>query len=395
MFKSTLATFLVALSYSMTLAQTDIDVIVNEIIANNTELNSTRMQTSAEKAALASSNNLEDPDVEFSHQWGQKGIGNKWGIDVSQSFDWPGVYSARSKANAATSLAMDYLNDAKAFDVRYNVRIALMDVIYARQKIDLFNQMVSRLDSMTAVYSRGAETGDVSRLDVNKLKIARINANRRLNEASIEYMTAIGTLKGLNGGKDVSGLVDRLDRFPNTALLPQATYENDALSNNPSVKYAAAMDQAELLNEKVLKRSRLPGLTIGYNHEYEMGDHFNGFKIGLTLPFFSNKHKAAEISSRRVALQAERNNVEIASLAEIRSIYGQIERLDNEMTQYRDVLSDGENMRLLNVALAAQHITLIDYLTEYNYFLDAQMSFIDIRYQRELLMAKLTRYSAL
>lgn len=395
MIKSILASFIVAMSSAMAFAQTDIDLIVNEIMANNAELNSTRLRTSAEKAALASSNNLEDPEVEFSHQWGQNGIGNKWGIDVSQSFDWPGVYSARSKANAATSLAMDYLDDAKAFDVRYNVRTALIDVIYAQQKIDLLRRMVSHIDSIATVYSRGAETGDISRLDVNKLKIERIGANRRLNESTLEYMTAVGTLKGLNGGKDVSGLVERLDHFSHTGLLPQASYEDEALRNNPSVRYAEAMDQAESLNEKVLNHSRFPGLTIGYNHEYEMGDHFNGFKIGLTLPFFSNRHKAAEISSRRVALQAEQHNVETASLSEIRSVYGQIERLDKEMAQYGDVLSDGENMRLLNVALAAQHITLIDYLTEYNYFLDAQMSYIDICYQRELLMAKLTRYSTL
>lgn len=376
------------------IAQTDVDRIVDEILSNNPELKAVRFNVSADKYAVAASNNLEDTEVEFSHQWGQGGIGNKWGIDVAQSFDWPGVYGIRSKANEATMNAMDYLTESKVYDTRYAIRAAITDLIYARKKIDLLHQMASHIDSMTAVYSRNAEKGEVSRLDVNKLKIERMAANRRLNETSIEYLNSVEAIQKLNGDKSLPEYLDRLDTFISAELRPCTFYENEGIRNNPSIKYAATMERAESLNEKALKRSRFPGLTIGYNHEYEMGDHFNGFKIGLTLPIFSNRHKTEEIKERRMALKAEQSNANSVMLSEIRTAYSQIQRLDNEIRQYQEILNDGENLRLLTIALDARHITLLEYLTEYNYFIDAQLSLIDITYQREILMTKLTRYSS-
>ncbi|MDE6369672.1 MAG: TolC family protein, partial [Muribaculaceae bacterium] len=51
---------------------------VSEILANNPTLAARRANVNADILGLKADNNLADPEVEFEHQWGQPGVGNKW-----------------------------------------------------------------------------------------------------------------------------------------------------------------------------------------------------------------------------------------------------------------------------------------------------------------------------
>lgn len=369
-----------------------IGTLADEILSNNTELASFRLRNDAERTALKSNNNLADPEFEFGHQWGQDGIGNKWSVELSQSFEWPGVYSARSEANKATALTYDYLDQSKASEIRYSAMNLLVDIYYGKKQIDMISTMLVRIDSLMAVCRKGVSTGDISRLDLNKLKIERINVASRLNEAAVGYEAVVNELKGLNGGKSIGEIVDRLQAYSPVILQPIDNYMHKIQTNNPTIRYAQAMDNAEIANEKVVKRSRIPGFSIGLNHEYEMGDHFNGITFGLTLPLFSNRNKQSEIRTRRIALQSEIYHAETVASSEIRSAYEQIKALDDMINQYKTVLGDSDNLRLLDVALNAQHMTMLDYLLEYNYFIEAESQYIETCRQRDKQMNVLLRW---
>lgn len=366
--------------------------LAEEILGNNTELTATHQRNEAERAALKSNNNLSDPEIELGHQWGQGGIGTKWNVGISQSFEWPGVYSARREANEATSRSFDLLNQSKAVEIKQTAMDLLVDIYYGQKKIELLKGILGRIDSLTSVCRKGVATGDISRLDLNKLKIERITAAGRLSEATSSYSASVSELTGLNGGKSTDGIIERLSAYTPSTLHPIDKYLHSAQTNAPAIQYASALEKVEAANEKVLKRSRIPGFSFGVSHEYEMGEHFNGITLGLTLPIFSNRHKQAEIESRRIAIQSERYNAENSTTSEIRTAYGQIQDLDRLIGQYREVLSDSENLRLLDVALKAQHITMLDYLMEYNYFTDAETQLIETCRQRDRLMNVLQRW---
>ena len=89
-----------------------LDEMAKSIAENNGSYKSELAKAEADIMDEKVSNNLEDPEIAVSHAWGAEGIGNKFGVEISQSFDWPGVYRARSKATAENSRALQYLAEA-------------------------------------------------------------------------------------------------------------------------------------------------------------------------------------------------------------------------------------------------------------------------------------------
>lgn len=367
---------------------------VNTIERNNLSLPAEHARQDAEKAQLATENNLNDPEVEFSHLWGQKQIGTKWSVGVSQSFDWPGVYGARSEKVNAQSQALDYLTRQRRSDLRLEIANTLIDAVYAKQLHALYVDMLMRIDSLSSVYKRGYELGEISKLDINKLKIERIAAARQVNESALQLLDAKNKLTALNGGRECEDVLASLGDFPSFELMPLADYLTIAEAENPSMRYSAQMAQVSALDAKTMRFGNYPGFSVGYNHEYEMGDHFNGFSVSLTLPFFSNRKKVAAANAQQLAYEMETEDIAKQLQTSIHSDYKYVTTLNSEISQYREAIDDSENTRLLNLALKSGHITLIEYFLQTNYFLSARADYIDLLYRRALTMARLNRWNS-
>ena len=151
--------------------------IVDNIAINNKEVTAAIAQDASVNASLSINNRLPAPELSFGHLWGQRGIGNKWNVEVSQSFDWPGMYSARREANRYQSLASEASVAKSIYDARCNTAHALISAIYYDKLTQLYSSNLSRVDSLLDLYNRGYKMGEISILDVNKLKIDRIAAN--------------------------------------------------------------------------------------------------------------------------------------------------------------------------------------------------------------------------
>lgn len=390
--KSLITIILIGLSAITSAAQEDsFDRLVEKIVATNPELAKLKASNAVESEAIKSENNLSDPEIEFTHQWGQHGIGTKWGIDLQQSFDWPGVYSARRRAGDAARRAKEIEYAVKRNDVAYEARCGITEAFYARKLMQLQQHQLDIIDSLQKVYSRGAERGEVSLLDVNKLKIERIRVGSRLTDAVAAYNDALGKLSQLSCAAAIDGIED-IAEYPSKKLLPASVYIKRAIDNSPVLALTRAQEKVEAENLSVINKSTVPGFSVGYMHEYELGEHFNGLKIGMTIPFFSNRHKKSEIAARKELIRLERTTNELKIESDISFDCKSVMRLDSDIAAYTEALTANDNPRLLGIALNARHITLVDYLTEMSYFLEAAEALIDLQLKRQLIMNRLERY---
>lgn len=377
------------------LAETTADFtdIVSKIESNNTSIAVSEHNINTEKAMLSSLNNLSDPEAEFSHQWGQRGIGNKWSVGISQSFEWPGVYSSREKQIFSEKSALSKLHLEKKRQVRLEIRRTLIDIVYYKQLLSLMQSQLKRIDSLYSISLKGASMGEISKLDINKLKIERINVSRELCDAENSLSETCLKLTELNGGNNCSELVSRICSFPNEQLQTMEYYKSNSHQNDPTKAYREYMADASNYEKQVLQRSNIPSFSVGYNHDYELGEHFNGVSLGLTIPVFSNRHKKAEIESRQILLVAEQIDAENRINTVVETSYSQVLSLDREISLYGSVLKDSDNIRLLDIALKSGHITLIEYLLEINYFMDAHKYLLDVTRQRAIRMSELTQWT--
>lgn len=392
--KRAITTLLIGVSLTISIAAQNerFNYCVDFITSNNETLKADSINTQSQILSLQQKNNLSDPELDLSHQWGQRGIGNKWSVGVSQSFEWPGVYSARKKQVNAEVEALIQNLSAQENELRMNIRNALIEYIYTRKLIALYNDQLARIDSLIIIYNRGAELGEISKLDVNKLKIERIAASRQLNEAQNTLTGHQQTITNLNGGKDCSNELATLSDFPNVEPGDVNDYIQTAHMHDPSIQALTMQSEAIRHESNVVRQSYIPSFSVGYNHDYELGDHFNGLSIGLTLPIFSNRKKKSEIASRRTFIETTQEIVQSEIHNEIQTLYRQVVNLNTEINQYRAVIEDKDNIRLLNMALDAGQITLIDYLQQVNYFQQAQADYIGIERQRAIYMSQLCRW---
>lgn len=366
---------------------------MNTIVSNNLSVKYNEASDAAKLEELKGENILEAPEVEFEHVWGAENIGRKWNLSVSQSFDWPGVYEARKESIRTSGVAMQYLRESAMLDVRAEVKTALIDLIYTRRKIDAISGLSESMGKLVEIYRTAVEKRELTRLDYNKAVLEKIDMDRELKSLKGELAVLVSQLEALNGGKSVSSIIEKLgDEYPGYTL-------SDLVPNTDMVKerdpqYAAAMASIDANKSlvKVEKLNRFPGFSLGYVHEYEMGEKFNGFSIGITLPFLTgkNKLKAARLQTEALNYEADMQLTE--RVAELNGIYRQAVALHDLIEQSEPVIMDGANFELLKKALDGGQISLLTYLQEVHYFRAAQSDFLDTVYQYQLALAKLSRY---
>lgn len=369
------------------------DDVVSEVMSNNLTGRAEAARAGAQVEGILGENTLESPEVEFSRVWGTTAeAGNKWSLAVSQSFDWPGVYAARREAARTARTASQYLIESTLLDLRQEVSTLLVDIIHNTQLIEMQSQLVDRMNELEAYYKKAADAGSETRLDYNKTVLERIAAHRELHSLEAQRETLLASLRVLNGGHDVKELVAGLgSNYPimtsPSAITPELIKERDP-------QYAAALAAVEAAKSmvKVEKRSRIPGFSIGYEHEVEGDETFNGFSIGLTLPVWGRKH---QIKAGTLEAEAALIDAEMALARRINEMDGdrrQLEGLRTILDEYEPVVNDKASYELLQKALNVGQINLLTFLQESNYYMAAKRDYIDTLYEYNLALNRLNRY---
>lgn len=380
---------------AMSAVAQDYDALLKQVVGNNTELSSLESANESQIQALRGENNLPETGIDLEHQWGQKNIGNKWSVGISQGFEWPGIYGARNEVARSTSEAMEYLNRSNYLEKMLEVKLLFIDIVNARKNLRVMEQVCDYMSQLKTKYHDGFKQGEVSILDVNKIDIEHVAVSRRCNELRIQLGVLQNSLKTLNGGKDCSEIISMLDAYPEDVILSEDAYETMIKQNDPQLKYNSSMLQSQSAAVRVARMGNLPGFTLGYMHVNELGSHFNGLKIGISLPLFSNRHKSKAAEALRESIGYEQSTLEIAKLSTMYSNRAKAVKLYSEVEDYRGVFEKSDNLALLKKALDGGEITLLTYLQEVNYFLEAQRDYMNLVYEYHYTLAQLNKYCLL
>lgn len=378
---------------SVMCANATTDRLVEEIIETSPQVEALKSKLRAETANSLTTNNLNDPEVEFEHQWGMKGIGNKWGVSVSQGFDWPGTYPARSSAAKLMRKASQSSFDSELSELRLKVKLSLIDLCHANRDAALLDSIKSSLTQLLDKYRTSFDKGETTILDVKKIEIELLGVTRQLNEAIIAREAIVGELRAVNPGFGWGNTLS-LDQYPaEDGVRTEAEYAEILRQNDNQSRYLNDMKELSLANAKVERNSRMPGFSVGYRYDYELGERFNGLSVGVTLPLFSNRNKVkasmAEADSYQTAITSRNAALE----AEWNAMRQQAIRLGEECEQYELILTTSDTQRLLKMALDGGEISLLDYLQETAYFKQAQRDYIATEHELHTVLAKLNRYN--
>ena len=374
-------------------AQGSISDVVASVEQNNARLKAARARVSSDSIALRASNNLEDPRVAFEYNFGSKNVGDKWAIGVSQGFEWPSIYSERSRANNHRIDALSAAERAERADLILNTRLLCLDLIYTNRQIEAQDLILKNVDELYNLYNKAFEHGEASIIDINKIKIERIAAVQALDELKSKRNSLKEQLAGLNGNKSIDGVnLDLLDDYPADELAAIEAYRSLYATNNPQAEYFTHIDNSTRSDVKVARMGWLPKLELGYQYTNELGDGFNGVTVGASIPLFSNKRKVAAAKAEAITNELNRNTYRNDVEAQLKADYAQAVALKSQLTQYFDIIADDNNFTVLRKALDGGQITLLNYLLELRYFLDAKNKYLDLEHSYHATIASLSRY---
>lgn len=368
-------------------AQSPVDGYVAEILANNPELRAQRAAASAEIINRIASNRLGAAEAGFAYKWPSiAGEVTKIEFEVSQSFDWPGVYGARRRSTSAARRASADRVAAAEKEIRLQIREQLYELIFATDRVDLLSRMVENIDTLHVHLHRLLDNGEATELDHRKLLLEEVALRQQLTDALQTRTEAFSAIATLNGGELPAGIGELResgseDLKPLEEYLAVADFESRALESEAEVMR---------LDARAERMGLAPGFSVGYVMEKEGPVYYNGFSVGLRLPDYGAKTRAEAMDLQAGALKAQAQTAAADRLARLTADYSSVEKAARLIAEYEKAF--GHNYeKLLQRALDGGQMTYIDYFNELNYYLTARIDYINARLNYHKLLNRLAQ----
>lgn len=372
--------------------QTSVDQVLQSIEANNKELQANAQLTAARKLEARLDNNLPDPSVTYAHQYGNKeGLGIQGELVASQSFDFPSVYVQKNKLTKTKAVGLDRQQAEFRQQVLLQAQEICLDLVLLNQQKSLLDVRRQNAEQLSALYATRLQTGDANILETNKIDLELLNARNeaRMNEAA--RVVKLQELATLNGGLAIS--------FTDTVygilkeILSFDELKADAMSSNVQLLTLQSEKAAALRQISVSKSKGLPGLELGYRlNTAAGGERFNGFLVGVSIPLFSNRNnvKQAKAQTRYTEMQLESTTTTVEQ--ELQQFYTQSLALKSSLDEYSQVLKAQNSLALLNKAIQAGQISMIEYFVDVTTYYQTMQNYMQIQNEYQKIMARIYRY---
>ena len=373
-------------------AQTSIEEVLRSVEANNKELQANRQMVTAQKLEAKLDNNLPDPSVSYTHQYGNKeGMGIQGELVASQSFDFPTVYVQKNKLSKAKGEGFDRQSAEIRQQILLQAKEVCLDLVLLNQQKNLLDIRRQNAEQLSALYETRLQNGDANVLEVNKINLELLNAKNeaRMNEAA--RMAKLHELAMLNGGIEIN--------FTDTAYLPVENplsfvdLKQEAIPANRQLLSLQSEKAAALRQLSVSKSLNLPGFELGYRlNTATGGERFNGFLVGISIPLFSNRNhvKQAKAQSLYTDLQLESATATIES--DLLRLYNQSVALKTSIDEYSEVLKNQNNLALLNKAIQAGQISMIEYFVDVTTLYQSMQNHMQLQNEYQKVMAQLYKF---
>ncbi len=373
-----------------------LDQVLEVALENNPNLKVAQFQTAREQALKGTSFNL--PKADLGVEYGQTNsiADNDTRFSISQTFEFPTVYSRQSKLNSSKVAASKLRQEVVQNDLVAQVSSTYYRLWFLKSK----GNVLQRQDSIYSRFSYAAQlrydNGESNALELAtaNAELADINIMVQQNEAAIAEGQF--TLQNLMNVDDAVEIETPKLEMKSAMEVSNTTDMN--VSKNPLVSYYKQQIDVAENERKVASAKRLPDITLGYFNQsfigtgdagtiYDAGDRFTGVQLGLSIPLWAKPH-TAKITAAKIYKQETEAQLEVAenqTKSKLQSLFTELQKILKNIEYYRksglpqsDVLfktaqrgfEEGEigyieYVQGLNRALTIQ-VTYLDFLNQYN-----------------------------
>lgn len=368
----------IALAATASIKAQDINAVLKSIEQNNVELKALQKGNEAAGIEIKSLNTLEDLSIEYSPFFQSKvgGIASSE-LVITQGFDFPTLYGARKKAGKLQRNVLDMQYQTARRDILLNAKKLCLDIINYNKQKQLLQERRKNADELLAMFKVKFDNGEATSLELNKIKLDRMNLETELVQADTKHANALQQLQALNGGLPIEVNMTEYPAVP--ADNDQTMYEK-AVATDWNVRTAQASVLAAEQDVKVNKQSWIPKLEIGYRRNTDGDLASNGFLVGGSIPLFSSKNKVKIAKARQSEAVMQHANARINAENSARALVNQMKQLKASVDAY-DVPLMRQTLKLLRTAVENGDISVTDYYVEAEGIYKNMVTYMDIERQ--------------
>ena len=340
----------------------NIDQVLQSIEQNNKELQSQTQLLKAQKMENRTANNLPDPTVTYSSFY-QNGAGKGHGTEfvASQGFDFPTQYIARNRQADLANEAIDKQQQAVRRDILLKAKLLCLDMILLNQEKTLLDIRKKNADDLETLYAKRLEAGDANILEVNKIKMERMNVLTEVAQNNAAYRTALQSLLAMNGNMPLEFAEEQ---YPHVeAINDYSTMRDEVIASDLDLQALSFATRAAEKQVSVDKQNWLPKLEAGFRRNTDSEMSMNGFVVGGSIPLFSNRKKVQIAKAQALSAQLLQEDAQLQIENNLMALFNEMRQLKEAMDTY-DMPLLYKSLDLLKQALKEGQISLIEYFVE-------------------------------
>lgn len=349
--------------YGSNLFSQGIDNIIAEVEKNNTKLIAYRKSADAEHIGNKTGLYLNNPEFTFNYLWGSpESIGNRKDISLQQSFDFPSAYGYRNQISEYRNQQVELEYERQHNSIMTQTRLICNGLIYNNALTAELQRRIENAQKIADSYKSKYEIGESGIIDFNKAQVYLLNIIKDAESNEIERNALLAELNSLNGGIPVEF---------NDSVFPLQILTTDfeqwyisAEQNNPVLKWLKQEISISQKNERLNTAMGLPKLQAGYMSEDVVGQQFQGFTLGLTIPLLENKNAVKYAKAKTIAVQSAETDTRLQFYNHLKALHTKAGSLQVSIIDYRTNLQKFNNVSLLQKALEMGELSLAEYYYE-------------------------------
>lgn len=352
----------IALCLPMWMQAQNIDHVLQSIEQNNKELQSAMQLTKAQKMENRTANNLSDPTVSYSSFY-KNGAGPGHGTEfvASQGFDFPTQYITRNRQADLANEALDKQQQAVRRDILLKAKILCLDLILLNQEKALMNIRKQNADELEALYDKRLEAGDANILEVNKIKMERMNLQTEVAQNHASHRNALQSLLAMNGNLPLEFAETNYPQVKE--IMDFNTMRDEVIASDLDLQALSFTTKAAEKQVSVNKQDWLPKLQAGFRCNTDSEMSMNGFVVGGSIPLFSNRKKVQIAKAQALSAQLMQDDARLQVENNLMALFNEMQQLKEAMNAY-DMTLLYKSLDLLKEALKEGQISLIEYFVE-------------------------------
>lgn len=378
---------IIALCSPLLMQAQSIEHILKSIEQNNKELKAQKHAADATKMENRTNNNLPDPTVSYSSFYsnGAEG-GHGTEFVASQGFDFPysvycpqpaGYFAERSGGQATTGCPPGYSAECEE---------SLSGPYSVESGKDIDGYPYENADELQALYEKRLTTGDANILEVNKIKMERMNVQTEVAQNSAAHRTALQSLLAMNGNMPLEFAETTYPAIQE--INDYNVMRDEVMASDLDLQAAAATARAAEKQVSVDRQGWLPKLEAGFRRNTDDAVSMNGFVVGGSLPLFQNRKKVKIAKAQAISAQLMQENAKDQVEASLMSLFNEMQQLKDAMNAY-DVPLMYRSLDLLKQALTEGQISLIEYFVETESIYKNLQAYMQIENQYQKVMANI------